>query len=641
MRTSSARGTTRLTRALVGSIAAAALVLGTAAVPAHAAPVPFPEAPRPGISFNGTVYAVLMSGDIAYVGGSFTSVTGSNGTATRNRLAALQLSTGRVLDFRADANAPVRALALAAGGSLFVGGDFTRVGSSDRAYLAEVDAATGAVRTTRRDADARVRALAVIGDRIYVGGDFSRFHGAARSHLAAMTVSSRQLVAGFAPTFNGNVRAITGTADGSEIYVGGGFTRANGWAHRYLTGLGRGGAVRGPVFDLVAENQVLALTMDGSRLFAGVGGASTGNQVARFDPVTGAKRWFQRTEGDVQAVAYYGGNVYFGFHEGVTGDFSVRLLAADAGTGALQAAFRPTMNSFWGVWALAASPRGLVAGGEFTTVNGTGAGRFAFFAAADVPRPGISGLSVAPASPVVVLGPHGATSSTPVVRVTTRWPVTHGSVRTVTMTGVRQGAPAGAARLEFVRRCGATAVCTAAGPIVGSTLTLSFDGSGGGRDRNRVTALAHPGVYLMRPSVVTATGPALAYSLPPIAVRYLRATRITAFGAAPEPVRAGSSVRVTGRVQKATACADGSRAAGCRQGQLGRWLPVRQRAVSIYFDPAGPGPARLVASAVPDRTGRFAVRARQATAGRWYAELGATGTFGSSRSRYDTVTTTS
>jgi hypothetical protein len=632
------RATARLLRAVVAAAAAAALALGLTSASAQAAPIPFPEVPRAGISFNGTVYSVVMSGDVVFVGGSFTSVTGSNGTLPRSRLAALQLSTGRVLAFRADANAPVRALALAPGGSLFVGGDFTSVGSAARSRFAEVDATTGTVRTTRRDADARVRALAVVGDRIYVGGDFSRFHGAARSRIAALTISSRQLVAGFSPSFNGDVYAITGKPDGSVVYVGGAFTRAAGRAHRYLTGLGRGGAVQGPVFDLVSENQVLALATDGTRLFAGVGGAKTGNQVARFDPVTGAKRWFHHMEGDVQAVAYYGGNVYFGFHEGAIGDLTVRLLAADAATGALQSSFRPTMNSFWGVWAVAASARGIVAGGEFTTVSGRPAGRFALFAAADLPQPAISGLSfMTPPSPVVVLGPHGGSSSTPVVRVTTRWPATHGSVSSVTVSGDRVGAPAAAPRLAFARRCGSTASCVGAGATVTAAVPLSFDGRGGRRDRNRITALAHPGVYLLRPSVVTGTGPA-SYSGAPLSVHYVRATRISSFGATPEPVRAGSTVVVSGRVMKATACADGSRAKGCRQGQLGRWLPVRQRAVSIFFDPAGSAPARLVASAVPGSSGRFAISAVQTATGRWYAELRATSTFGGSRSRYDRVT---
>jgi hypothetical protein len=73
--------------------------------------------------------------------------------------------------------------------------------------------------------------------------------------------------------------------------------------------------------------------------------------------------------GDVQAVRYHRGTVYFGFHEGFAGDTTVRLLAADSDTGALEN-WRPAVNSFYGVWSLDATDAALAAGGEFTIVSG-------------------------------------------------------------------------------------------------------------------------------------------------------------------------------------------------------------------------------------------------------------------------------
>ena len=115
--------TARPARRIRSAAVLAAAALGVAvwsAPPAQAAPVPVPVTPKAGISFNGTVFAVAMAADVVYAGGDFTSVTGTNGTFARTRLAAINLTTGAVTSFRADANARVRALALS-GTSVFVG----------------------------------------------------------------------------------------------------------------------------------------------------------------------------------------------------------------------------------------------------------------------------------------------------------------------------------------------------------------------------------------------------------------------------------------------------------------------------------------------------------------------------------------
>ena len=542
----------------------------------------------------------------------------------------------------------MRALALRSA-SLFVGGDFTRVHGQTRGRLAEVDSTTGALGSLRRDANAPVRSVAVVGDRLYAGGDFSSVGGTARARLAALTLPSGAPDAGFRPAFNGSVYAVTATPDGSVVLVGGGFTTVNGSStRRYLASFTRAGAVRAPVFALGPNNPVLSLDTndDGSRVFAGVGGDKTGNQAAAFDAATGAKRWYQRAEGDVQAVAHHAGNVFFGFHEGFAGDMSVRLLAADASTGRLEPDFRPTVNSFWGVWALAATAQGVVAGGEFTAVSGTRAGRLAFFDAARMPTQPpsateppatITGLTLAaPSPPVVVLGPRGRVSATASVRVGVTWPATVGRLSAVTVTGVRQGSGAPAS-LRFRAVCGSTASCTVSGNRTQASVPLTLTGGGRRLDPNRIAALANPGVYALRPSGSTAAGAAVGYAGPPVRVQYLRATRITAFNASPEPVRAGAKVRLRGTASKATVCAAGSRAVGCRAGQLGRWLPVARRSVSLYFDPVGPAPSRLVAAVRPDANGRFTVRLRQDVAGTWRAELRQTATFGAARSRADLV----
>lgn len=371
-------------RVLVGT---AAVAVAVSAQSAQAAFVPVPETPTHRIAVDNVVRAVVVGDGVAYVGGDFTSATGSNGTFSRSRVAAFDLDTGAVLPFRADTNGIVRALALS-GSALYVGGDFTTIGGQSRTRLAEVAADTGTVNTAfRANANGAVRALAAAGGRLYVGGNFGTISGVTQPRLAALSQATRALDTSFNPVVDGTVLAVTASPDGSRVFAGGAFLTIDGQARNYLAGLTAAGELTGPAFANDANYPVLALDANetGSRVYAAVGGA--GNQAAAFNVTTGARLWRQRADGDVQAVTYHGGNVYFGFHEGFGGDASLRLLAADAGTGQLENAFRPPINSYWGIRALDATDRGVLAGGEFTNVKGVEVGRAAFFDALDGPTP--------------------------------------------------------------------------------------------------------------------------------------------------------------------------------------------------------------------------------------------------------------
>lgn len=112
----------------------------------------------------------------------------------------------------------------------------------------------------------------------------------------------------------------------------------------------------------------LDLSDDGTRLY-GAGGNSS-NTMAAWSTGTGTRVWRVSADGDIQAVDYFDGVVYFGFHDGYQNNGTTKLLAADALTGAVDPDFRPRFNQFWGVFAISASSGGLVAGGQFTTVSG-------------------------------------------------------------------------------------------------------------------------------------------------------------------------------------------------------------------------------------------------------------------------------
>jgi hypothetical protein len=365
-------------------VAAAVVVVGPS--PAHAQ-VSFGSTPLAGWRTNGPAYAVKVAGGRVYLGGTFSQVIAPDGTAVaRANLAAFDAATG-TLDaaFRADTNGTVRAL-VSDGTTVWAGGNFTTVGGASRNRIAAVDAATGALRPFAAQANSPVYSLDLRAGQLFVGGTFSTLGGAARNRAAALNPTTGA-VGAFAPQPNGTVRAIRANPAGTVVYLAGDFSTIGGQVRNGLAAVS--GTSATPIAPVFADTYrpTLGLDMDenGTSLFAAAGGQ--GNQVAAYNPTTGTRTWRQRADGDVQAVAYHNGTVYWGFHEGFEVDTTLRMLASDAVTGAIDPALRPTFDLFWGVWAISATDEGLAVGGDFDWVTGVRAAGVATFPARAVVPP--------------------------------------------------------------------------------------------------------------------------------------------------------------------------------------------------------------------------------------------------------------
>lgn len=92
-----------------------------------------------GVTFNNLIEGVAVIGHILYVGGQFTSVHDASGTLTRNRLAAVDLTTGLFTSWNPNANDRVECVYADYLGRLWVSGQFTALGASSRAYVARFD----------------------------------------------------------------------------------------------------------------------------------------------------------------------------------------------------------------------------------------------------------------------------------------------------------------------------------------------------------------------------------------------------------------------------------------------------------------------------------------------------------------------
>jgi len=187
------------------------------------------------------------------------------------------------------------------------------------------------------------------------------------------------------------VHALLDAPSLKRVFIGGKFTRIDAVSRTDLASVGQKlGTLR--TWASAPLGQVWSLALGGSSaLYAAVGGHQ-GGQLDSFDPGSGALRWNRFADGDVQAVSTSGNIVFAGGHflnacatnQGGGNPWVCtqpvarnRFFATDR-SGALLP-WNPDGNSLYGVWALRSDVGHIVAGGDFTIVDGVHQARFAEF----------------------------------------------------------------------------------------------------------------------------------------------------------------------------------------------------------------------------------------------------------------------
>lgn len=335
---------------------------------------------------NGRVRAVVVAAHKIFIGGDFTMVrppgTASGGVA-RNHLAALSLTTGKLMPWNPRANGTVTALRVnPAGTTIYIGGGFTTVLGRSRIHLAAVTTSETKLRKWHANTDGTVYAIATTASRVYVGGSFNTIKGVTRHRLAALGSTSTSPLQGWHPNANSTVRALTVSPGGGRVFAGGDFTAVNGRARPHLVALSvsTGGAT---VYRAHPTWPVTSLRTTPTTLIAGGGG--NGGHIAEFSSVSGARKWLAVTDGDVQGLAVSGSVVFVGGHfnnycRGGTGTGTPlvctaptarrKLLGLSISTGGLTQWDPDAVGSSVGVSAVAAGGGGVQAGGAFTKVHG-------------------------------------------------------------------------------------------------------------------------------------------------------------------------------------------------------------------------------------------------------------------------------
>jgi hypothetical protein len=327
--------------------------------------------PIVGWGVNGNVHAVVIVGDMVVVGGTFSQATSPTGVSVpRQNLAAFSLSTGALLtDWRADTDKAVKALDTD-GTSLWVGGDFTQVGGFARTRLAKLDAVTAEVDPAfAPKVNSGVKTIQIDGPDLYIGGGFGAVNKKKHAHVAKLRADTGTPDETFHASADLTVYTLVKSPTTSTLYIGGNFDAVDGTARLGVAAVdSTTGDLVGPTFqDTGIPVYGLDISPDGTVVY----GAQTNlNQGSAWDVDTGAELWQVGTDGNVQCVRYFDGVVYLGFHDGYQLDTTVKLLAVDPATGDVDPSFKPSIDSFYGVFALDVTADGLAIGGAFKTVSG-------------------------------------------------------------------------------------------------------------------------------------------------------------------------------------------------------------------------------------------------------------------------------
>jgi trimeric autotransporter adhesin len=330
---------------------------------------------------SGPVHALAVAGTTVYIGGAFSGAGAINGNAslTRNRAAAVNLTTGVATGWNPDASATVRALAVV-GSTVYLGGLFKGPGSIngslERNRLAAVDATTGAATAWNPNANGPVLSLAVLGATVYAGGAFASLGGQSRDNLAALNAADGTLRS-WDPDASGPVDALQ--LSGSTVYIGGEFNgpdSINGSKPRNRAAAVDATTGAATDWNPDAGGPVLALAVSGSTVYMGgsflaVNNGTPRNRLAAVDATTGtANGWDPNASGGVRALAVSGSTVYVGgSFQGINNPALVRnrLAAVDATTGVANSWNPDAVGG--AVDALALSGSTVYVGGSFQGIN--------------------------------------------------------------------------------------------------------------------------------------------------------------------------------------------------------------------------------------------------------------------------------
>ncbi|MBS0555792.1 MAG: hypothetical protein JSR27_00105 [Proteobacteria bacterium] len=224
------------------------------------------------------VAAVAANGSIV-IGGTFTTVDGQ----PRQNIARLNANGTLDSTWNPGADGTISALAIDGAGNIYVGGNFGSIGGQQRGGLAKLSPTTAAADSTWNPAPDNyyINALAVDGSgaNLYVVGAFQNIGGQARQYLAKLTTSSTGAADATWNPAPDDIPSTMALDPAGAIYVGGSFANIGGQARSNLAKLSPTGAgAADATWNPAPDRQVNSLAVDNTGAifvqgnFANIGG---------------------------------------------------------------------------------------------------------------------------------------------------------------------------------------------------------------------------------------------------------------------------------------------------------------------------------------------------------------------------------
>ena len=324
-----------------------------------------------GDSFNGNVNSIVVDANIAYLGGTFTSVGKESAYAS-----VISTTTGSFVSGELAINDTVSAIALDGSGGWYIGGSFTSVAGEDRNYLAHIESDGSLDATWNPNADDIIYEIAVSGSDVYVTGDFTTVGGQSRAGFAKLNDTNGNADATWDPDPDDIVNVVA--VSGSDVYAGGSFTTIGGQSRVGLAKLNNTNGNADLTWDPDSDDFVTDIAISGSDIYVAGGfttiGGQSRNYAAKLNNTNGNADATWNPDPDIRAVfiEVSGSDIYIAGHFfSIGGQSRTKIAKLNNTNGNADPAWSAEGEGYdGGIYSLAVSAPDVYFGADFTSIGG-------------------------------------------------------------------------------------------------------------------------------------------------------------------------------------------------------------------------------------------------------------------------------
>lgn len=317
-----------------------------------------------------TVFNMILSNNIMYVEGNFTSIHG----VPRTKLAAIKLASGFPNLWMPNPDASAHLLKLE-NGNILISGDFKFIGGISKRHLALVDTLLGTAQPFMNiKVSGTVLATCKSNGKLFLGGDYTSYGGEYRSNLAAFDRLTKEIKS-WAPeaTMTGGFGYVSQIKiSNQKIYISGNFDNINGQSRNYLCAVDSGGALAS--FNPNPNDIVNCILFHNGHIYLGGGftniSGTNRNRLASIDEVSWSiEPWNPNASDNVRDFELVDSTLYIGGYFSFVGGLERKKLAAvDINTGNIKS-WNPNVTGNK-IHSIEYGNDQIYVGGEFTMIDG-------------------------------------------------------------------------------------------------------------------------------------------------------------------------------------------------------------------------------------------------------------------------------